>query len=731
MVDATIQVLERALHHLAANPNLGRLHRYCSKEGFPPIILGEYSVVDSEENQSPAKRRLRDPFADLAGPGNGNDNPHKSDAALQESTIWLKLEQDPVQRKPMVRSLYCCGCQYKTSASIVLYQHCDFRKGHYLVTVRGNATWKGRENGGGLDDLPVTDLDYTLRQINSAHLVEVELMKCLEDQSFVLARGVSPVIRKDGLRPDDSHYVFRMQAERVMSTSPRPEHSGDMLIGWTMSIWTLWRIVTDTTLSLFEEPLPFSIRIGALANVNPLLGTMTGSHVRQRLRRLLLLPSQVYYVEEWRRQYMPAEILSAPSLLVTSWIVHILFDLFLGCLCAIAIWCNVEYLLSSIHRCSNLLHVEVLSKEIEWLNNFPGGFKLNVPLTQRLGSIVIMVIQVYGAVVVHYLASIQAVLLKLIALGGLFGLTTMLALAYDLLRVFTVHIKFVHATFSRLYNLELSGLASLGHLFRGKKNNILRRRTDTCEYDTQQLLLGTVLFTILTFLFPTILVFYAFFSIVRGMVLLSQGAVWVLYILIRDLPVCPLVVLISNPRRLPYGIRFHLRHDLEEGRERGRPREKEAASSSRSSSVYGSPITILEHSEKMSGKGGKDHDHEEEDEGEEGEQEEELEEEDVYDVGKGEWEGEGGKAIKEGRGKGSDGIMTPKPMESPLRNRHRSEASITPKRMEEPRNHMNLWPLDPLGSPRGTVYLKIHGCVLPPANLLKVSMSYTPIFLTL
>lgn len=48
----------------------------------------------------------------------------------------------------------------------------------------------------------------------------------------------------------------------------------------------------------------------------------------------------------------------------------------------------------------------------------------------------------------------------------------------------------------------------------GKKRNMLRHRIDSCDYDLDQLLLGTILFTLLTFLFPTIIVYYLTFAAV-------------------------------------------------------------------------------------------------------------------------------------------------------------------------------------------------------------------------
>jgi phosphatidylinositol glycan class Q protein len=55
----------------------------------------------------------------------------------------------------------------------------------------------------------------------------------------------------------------------------------------------------------------------------------------------------------------------------------------------------------------------------------------------------------------------------------------------------------------------------------GKKLNILRSRVDFAEFDLDQLLLGTILFTVLVFLFPTIAAYYVLFSLVSFDLLIS------------------------------------------------------------------------------------------------------------------------------------------------------------------------------------------------------------------
>ena len=65
----------------------------------------------------------------------------------------------------------------------------------------------------------------------------------------------------------------------------------------------------------------------------------------------------------------------------------------------------------------------------------------------------------------------------------------------------------------------------------GRKWNVLRKRVDSCDYDTSQLLVGTIIFTILLFLLPTTLVFALLFFSLR----LVQ---WVVQLALRSVVVC-------------------------------------------------------------------------------------------------------------------------------------------------------------------------------------------------
>ena len=74
----------------------------------------------------------------------------------------------------------------------------------------------------------------------------------------------------------------------------------------------------------------------------------------------------------------------------------------------------------------------------------------------------------------------------------------------------------------------------------GKKWNALRRRCDTCEYEIDQLLLGTLGFSLHFFLFPNIAGFYIFFALVWAHAVAVQTAIALFLVLLNHSPVRPL-----------------------------------------------------------------------------------------------------------------------------------------------------------------------------------------------
>lgn len=87
--------------------------------------------------------------------------------------------------------------------------------------------------------------------------------------------------------------------------------------------------------------------------------------------------------------------------------------------------------------------------------------------------------------------------------------------------------------------------------FSGKKWNVLRNRVDSVENDVDRLFIGTLLFTILLFLFPTIFLYYIVFTSLRLFVLLIQAVLFGFVALFNSFPFYGVWLYFMNPEYLP------------------------------------------------------------------------------------------------------------------------------------------------------------------------------------
>ncbi|XP_077980126.1 phosphatidylinositol N-acetylglucosaminyltransferase subunit Q-like [Glandiceps talaboti] len=196
-----------------------------------------------------------------------------------------------------------------------------------------------------------------------------------------------------------------------------------------------------------------------------------------------------------------------------------------------------------------------LQKLLEWLMGVPAGLKLNSQLDEFLGKFFLYHVYLWIGYL-NILRPFMATILWSIGLSGCLGLSIFLSLVEDFLSMLTLHIYCFYVYAARLYNLQLSGLSSCWRLFRGKKWNVLRQRVDSCQYDVDQLFLGTILFTVLLFLLPTTALYYIVFTSFRLLVLLLDSLLANTVITLNTFPVFSLLLRLFHSDMLAGGVRF-------------------------------------------------------------------------------------------------------------------------------------------------------------------------------
>ena len=71
---------------------------------------------------------------------------------------------------------------------------------------------------------------------------------------------------------------------------------------------------------------------------------------------------------------------------------------------------------------------------------------------------------------------------------------------------------------------------------------MLRERVDSITYEADQLILGTIIFTILLFLLPTTFMYYIVFTVTRSVVLLIQTFIQYLVKLVSNFPIFDIIM---------------------------------------------------------------------------------------------------------------------------------------------------------------------------------------------
>ncbi|PIL29188.1 hypothetical protein GSI_09237 [Ganoderma sinense ZZ0214-1] len=214
---------------------------------------------------------------------------------------------------------------------------------------------------------------------------------------------------------------------------------------------------------------------------------------------------------------------------------------------------NKDYLARWLHYCLQVYLVDGMRDALLWLNHWPAGLKLNTELSEFYCHSLVGVVSAWGWLL-QYAAPHFPALIWLVGAGGCCGMTMVVSLLSDVLSVLTAHLYVCYWISATVFRHQLALAGALWNLFRGKRYNVLRNRIDPWDYDLDQLLLGTILFTLLAFLYPTVLTYYALFATARLFVMILHGMFDTSTALLNHFPLFALLLRVKDPLRLPGGV---------------------------------------------------------------------------------------------------------------------------------------------------------------------------------
>lgn len=339
-----------------------------------------------------------------------------------------------------------------------------------------------------------------------------------------------------------------------------------------------WAHVIDLSQRIEQELRPYVVRTtrsflrGQLFAINliswslnvSILGTValkdisvTARELDFRIQKLRSWPSEYITLRERKKDwasitnYHPDYIKFYNGM----WLIanDLIFGLYLVSFCL-----NNEHILAeSVYQAINEYSIDTVASMMLWLKGWPAGLKLNSELASFFGDMFLWLIDSWRSML-NMAHPYLPLAIRTIGLGGFLGASLSISLLSDFLSLLTFHLYIFYAASARLYEWQITILISLFHLFRGKKRNVLRHRIDSCDYDLDQLLLGTIFFTLLAFLFPTVLVFYLTFAAAKIVLKFGKTGMDMVLAFLVQFPLFALLLRIKDAKRLPGGIRFRL-----------------------------------------------------------------------------------------------------------------------------------------------------------------------------
>lgn len=208
-------------------------------------------------------------------------------------------------------------------------------------------------------------------------------------------------------------------------------------------------------------------------------------------------------------------------------------------------WKSADEMFESLYFCTKAV-IASINDLVKSLMGSPAGLKLNQPLSNLLGSLVLYYLDIWWSFLSRVRPILELAFIVLIKIGFL-GFTFQLAVFADILGIISFHVYCIYIYAARLYEIQAKGLYSLSRLVLGRKRNPEQGKIDSCPYSTEELLIGTISFAVLLFLLPTTLVYYVVFTVMRVGVIAVSGLLNHAIYFMQTLPVYTTVLWVFFP----------------------------------------------------------------------------------------------------------------------------------------------------------------------------------------
>lgn len=283
----------------------------------------------------------------------------------------------------------------------------------------------------------------------------------------------------------------------------------------------------------------------------------TAQQVDLRLRRMRHIPDQYLMIRKRRKQYWPVSDANVEYIRLYNNLWLAVNDTILGTYLGKIVLERRDLLATGVTWLTQECFGSNYRIMVLWLMSWPAGFKLNNELAYFFGEVLVWIIEAWRRIT-FTVDPITRSAWIIVVYAGYGGITLQLCLVYDILRLLTFHVYCFYQSGARVYRNLVTLLIALFRVFRGKKFNPLRNRVDSGDFDLNQLLFGTILFTVGIFLLPTVGAFYIAFTLSRLGLVATYSLFELVLAFLNHFPLFPLLLRIKSPGRVPGGIRFEV-----------------------------------------------------------------------------------------------------------------------------------------------------------------------------
>ncbi|KAJ2459831.1 pig-Q [Coemansia sp. RSA 2424] len=429
------------------------------------------------------------------------------------------------------RAILSMGVEVSERVIVILYEESVLEPWHYYMASPINLDLTALASGSRSQGTSLgarTCLQHTLDYVNTA------------GQVLTYLQGSSQGAAKRSLR---AAVWTTIASETNRQALERSRASANAMFAWACSVFIMLSVYFLRALDVSA----FGFRAKEVSAV--------GQQLDLIVRRL------VYLIEQRRASYhtpKPAHGRRHNAQYAGFWnsVWVIALDIFLGCVLGIFLIMFSQAASNWIVTSLEQYTMTSLEATILWLRGQPAGLKLNVGLDGFLAELFMWLIHFWTAMFQPIMQYMRVVVIFAGWSGFVGGCTMQLAIFSDAMALMTLHTYWFYMVATRIFHWQLVTLYSLFNLFRGRKHNVLRNRIDSCDYDLAQLLTGTILFTLLTYLFPTVLVYYATFAGRRVAVIMAQGLFEILLGILNHCPIFYVMLRLRDPQMFPGGVSY-------------------------------------------------------------------------------------------------------------------------------------------------------------------------------